>query len=238
MIRHRNEPFLVTRTGIALVLAGLISVTAYGDGLSDLTARLKKLDGGSKIQAAVHIEDRTSRTEDENSKPLEKGDFEITAEPNILTVAASGKIVDSRVYREFSLLRAGELANYAPKLVQELVGLELIDNRAGSHQGAPCRHWRLRSQEKQKKSGVSATTTKDVELWIDAEGHPLAGLFKTQTKGRFLLFKFSSGATRSQRYQRVGARLVLVFDQNQTDVDSSAGDEKRTVTTTVEVKQN
>lgn len=221
-----------------LVIMALICVAGHGAEPADLIARLKKLGGGSVIRATVHIDDRTSRTDDENSKPLETGDLVITAEPNTLTVAAIGKIADSRVYREFSLFRAGELANYAPQLVKELDGLELVENRTGVHQGISCRHWRLKSEEKQKKSGVSSTTTKDVELWIDAEGYPLAGSFKTQTKGRMLLFKFSAGATRSQRYQRLGTRLVLVLDKNETDIGSSAGDEKRTITTTVEVKQD
>ena len=51
----------------------------------------------------------------------------------------------------------------------------------------------------------------------------MAGTFKTQTKGRFMLFKYSSGSTRSQRYQRFGARLVLVLDKSQEDVKSKAG---------------
>ena len=66
----------------------------------------------------------------------------------------------------------------------------------------------------------------------------MAGSFKTQTKGRLLLFKFSAGSTRSQRYQRLGTRLVLVLDKKETDVKSKAGDEKRTITTTVKVKKS
>jgi len=106
------------------------------------------------------------------------------------------------------------------------------------HQGVACRHWRLKSEKKEKKFGISSTTVRDVELWIDADGYPEAGSFKTQTKGRLLLFKFSAGSTRNQRYQRLGGRLVLVLDRTETDVKSKAGDEKRTVTTTVTVKKN
>ena len=205
---------------------------------SRLIARLNRLDGKSAIHAAVHIEDRISKTQDEKSKPLEKVDFTITADANVLTVGVAGKISDSRVFREFSLLRATELVHYGPHLARELDGLKLIENRAGSHQGVSCRHWRLKSEEKQKKFGVSSTTVRDVELWVGADRYPMAAVFKTQAKGRMLLFKFSAGAIRSQRYQRSGFRLVLVFDKNDTDVESKAGNEKRTVTTTVEVKEN
>ena len=220
------------------ILIGLLCATGYGAGLPDLIARLEKLDGKTSIHAAAHIEDRTSRKDDEAGEPLEKADLTITADANALAVAVAGKISDSRVFREFSVLRAGELAQYGPHLARELDGLKLVENRAGSHQGVSCRHWRLKSEEKQKKFGFTTSTVRNVELWIDADGYPVAGSFKTQTKGRMLLFKFSAGSTRNQLYQRLRARLVLVLDRNETDVNSKAGKEKRTVTTTVTVKED
>jgi len=224
------------RKNAAFAVVALICVTGHGAEPADLIARLKKLDGGNTIRAAVHVDDRTSRTDDEDAKPLEKGNFTITAEPNALSVAVVGKIVDSRVFREFSLLRAGQLAHCAPQLAEELDGLELVENRAGSYLGVLCRHWRLKSEEKEKRFGFSSTTVKDVELWIDPDGYPIAGVFKGQTKGKMLLFKFSAESVRRQRYQRVGTRLVLVLDKSQTDVTSKAGKEKRTIITTVRVK--
>lgn len=218
------------------VIVGLLCIAGHGAEPADFIVRLNKLDADNTILAAVHIDDHTSRTDDENSKPLEKGDFAITAEPNALTVAVTGKILDSRVSREFSLLRAGELAHCAPHLAKGLDGLKLIENRAGSYLGVSCRHWRLKSEEKDSKFGFSSTTIKDVELWIDSDGYPIAGVFKTQAKGKMLLFKFSAESVRRQRYQRVGTRLVLVLDKNQTDMSSKAGKEKRTIITTVKVK--
>lgn len=200
---------------------------------------MKKLDGNGTICAAVHIEDRTSKkAEDGDGKPLEKADFTITADANSLTVAVAGKISDSRVFREFSVLRAGELTHCGPYLARELDGLKLVNNSAGSHKGVSCRHWRLKSEKKEKRFGISSTTVRNVDLWIDAAGYPVAGSFKTQVKGRMLLFKFSAGSTRNQRYQRLGTRLVLVMDRTETDVKSKAGDEKRTITTTVTVKKS
>jgi hypothetical protein len=219
-----------------LVLVGLLCCGSYRAELPNLVARLEKLDGKGAICGAVHIEDRTSRKDDESGKPLEKADFEIVADPNVLTVTVVGKISDSRVYREFSLLRAAEVAQYGPRLAGELEGLTLIDSRAGSYEGVACRHWRLKSEKKEKKFGISSTTIRDVELWIDVDGYPLAGSFKTESKGRMLLFKFSADSTRSQRYERSGNRLVLVLDKNESDVKSKAGAEKRTVTTTVTIQ--
>jgi len=53
-----------------------------------------------------------------------------------------------------------------------------------------------------------------------------------------LLFKFNSESSRQQRFKRVGSRLILVFDENKSNTKSKAGAEKRTVTTTVAVKES
>lgn len=223
---------------IFFAVVGLICGVGYGGEVADLVTRLEKLDGKDSIRAMVHIGDRVSKIQDEESKPLEKADFVITADANALTLTVAGKISNNRLFRDFSLLRAGELAHYGPHLVRELDGLKLVENGPDVYQGVSCKRWRLKSERKESKFGISSTTLRDVELWIDAEGYPVAGSFKAQTKGRVLLFKFNSESAREQRYQRLGGRLVLVFDRNETDVKSKAGAQKRTITTTVEVKQN
>ena len=223
---------------IFFAVVWLIGGVGYGGEVADLVARLEKLNGKDSIRAMVHIGDLVSKVQDEKSKPLEKADFIITADANSLTLTVAGKISNNRLFREFSMLRAGELAHYSPHLARDLDELKLVENGPDVYQGVSCKRWRLKSERKESKFGISSTTLRDVELWIDAEGYPVAGSFKAQTKGRLLLFKFNSETAREQRYQRLGGRLVLVFDRNETDVKSKAGDQKRTVTTKVEVKQN
>ena len=223
---------------IFLVVVGLICGVGYGGEVADLATRLEKLDGKDPVRAMVHIDDRVSKILDEESKLLEQMDFIITADANELTLTIADKISNNRLFRDFSLLRAGELAHYSPHLARELDGLNLVENEPGVYQGVSCKRWRLKSELKESKFGISSTTLRDVELWIDAEGYPVAGSFKTQIKGRMLLFKFNSETVRQQRYQRFGGRLVVVFDRNETDVKSKAGEQKRTITTTLKVRQN
>jgi hypothetical protein len=223
---------------IIFAVVGLICGVSYGDQVSDLVARLEKLDGKDSIRAMVHIGDRVSKVQDEQSKLLEEADFVITADANSLTLMVAGKISNNRLFGEFSMLRAGQLAQYGQHLARELDGLKLLENEPDVYQGVSCNRWRLKSERKESKFGISSTTLRDVQLWINAEGYPIAGSFKTKVKGRMLLFKFNSESAREQRYQRMGDRLVLVFDRNETDIKSKAGDQKRTVTTTVEVRQN
>jgi len=223
---------------IFFVVFGLICGVGYGGQVAEMVAWLENLDGKDSIRAMVHIVDRVSKVQDEESKLLEEADFVITADANSLTLTVAGKIPDNRLFREFSILRAGQLAQYGPYLARELDGLELVENEPDVYRGVSCKRWRLKSERKESKFGISSTTLRNVELWIDAEGYPIAGSFKAQTKGRMLLFKFNSESMREQRYQRLGGRLVLVFDRNETDVKSKAGEQKRTVTTTVDVRQN
>ena len=223
---------------ILFVLVGLICGVSHGGQVADLVARLEKLDGKDSIRAMVHISDRISKVQDEESKLLEEVDFIITEDANALTLKVAGKISNNRLFRDFSMMRAGQLAQYGPHLARELDGLKLLDNEPVVYQGVSCRRWRLKSERKESKFGISSTTLRNVELWIDVKGYPVAGSFKAQTKGRMLLFKFNSESSREQRYQRMGDRLVLVFDRNKTDIKSKAGDQKRTVTTKVDVKQN
>jgi hypothetical protein len=224
---------------VLLIALGLFGHIAYAAELPDLIARLEKLEGQNAVSLSVHIVDQRSRTEeDKDVKPIEKGDFAITAGAKTLTVTVAGKLSDTRVFQEFSVLRAGALAHYAPQLAQDLAGLKLLENRRDTQQGIACRRWRLQSEEKQSKFGVKSTTLRNVELWLDTHGDPVRASFKTTITGRMLLFKFSSESTRNQQFKRIGDRLVLTLDKNKTDTKSKAGAEKRTVTTTVKINES
>ena len=235
-----EQLFMATKSfrNIFFAVVGLLCGVSYGGQVDDLVAQLEKLEGKDSIRAMVHIDDRVSKAQDEKSKLLEKADFVITADANTLAITVAGKISNNRLFREFSLLRARDLTHYGSQLASELDGLKIIENEPGIYRGVSCKRWRLKSERKESKFGISSTTIRDVELWIDTDGYPVTGSFKTQTKGRLLLFKFNSESAREQRYQRLGGRLVLVFDKNETDVKSKAGQQKRTITTTVEAEQN
>lgn len=220
------------------LMIGLIAAASYGKELPDLVTRLQKLDGRNPIRAIVHIEDRTSRTEDKDAKPFEQTDLMITADANTLTLSITGPMSNTRILREFSLLRAGELVHYAQPLARELTELKVLEVRPDSHQGLSCTRWRMESEQKESKLWMSSTTRKDVELWIDADGYPVAGSFKTQAKANVLLLKINSEAVRYQRYARWADRLVMILDRNDTDVKTKVGDEKRTVTTTVDISKS
>ena len=224
---------------MACVAVGLVCAVSYGEELPDLVARLKKLDGNGPFHGVVHIEDRTSDTKDQAPQKCDKADLEITAKANVLALTVSGKIADSPILQGFSLLRASELVNYGPALARELAGMKLVERLPDSYQGVACTKWCLKSQEKKSKLGISATCRRDVELWIDPNGYPVAASFKMRGHIRMLLIKLTNESTRQQRYKRLGGRLILVFDKkDETARQGKSKGSKQTITTTVEVKKD
>ena len=221
------------------LVVGLVCAAGYGEELPDLMARLKKLEGNGPFHGVVHIEDRTSETKDQAPQECDKADLEISAKADVLTLTVSGKISNSSVFRGFSLLRASELVNYGPALARELAGMKLVERLPDSREGVACTKWRLKSNEKNSKFGISATRRQDVELWIDPNGYPVAASFKMRGESRILLMKVKYESTRQQRYKRLGGRLILVLDKkNEGARQGKSKGGKQIITTTVEVKKD
>ena len=215
-----------------------LCAASYGEELPDLIARLQKMEGNETIRAVVHIEDRTPRAETKGSQQIENVDLTIAADTNTLTLTVSGEISDTTIFREFSLFRAGELVHYGLTLARKLTGLELVGRLPDLYEGISCIRWRLRSEEKQSRFGASSSKRQDVELWIDADGYPVAALFKIQGKGKILFFKQSRKYTYEQRYKRLGGRLILVFDKIDETERQGKSERIKRITTTVELKKD
>ncbi len=251
MFLSRFRKFLV-------VFIGFVCSSGYGMELPDLLAILKKLDGKGSLQVSVHIKDdikdNTKKQKDKKPQQFES-DFIIQADANNITMTYQGNISkmaaesaaqnissfdqasNSRVLQEFSLLRAGEIVNYGPILSENLADMKLIDSRTDQLDGLSCTKLHLKSEQKRSQSGANVTIKLDVQLWIDSDGYPLAATFKTQANITMLLvFKFSTESERQQRFKRLGNRLILTLDKNETDIKMDEVNAKQTVTTTVEIQ--
>lgn len=224
---------------IVCIVVGSVCATGYGEQLPNLMARLEKLEGNGPFHGVAHIEDRMSETKDQAAQKCDEADLEITAKADVLALTVSGKISNSSVLQGFSLLRASELVNYGPALARELAGTKLVERLPDSYEGVACTKWRLKSQEKKSKFGISATRRQDVELCIDPNGYPMAASFKMRGESRILLTKVKYESTCQQRYKRLGGRLILVFDKkNEGARQGKSKGGKRIVTTTVEAKKD
>jgi hypothetical protein len=167
---------------------------------------------------------------------FEKLRLSIACDPNGLKLTVQGAIAETHLFREFSLFRASEIVHYGPSLVRELTGMELVEGRRDTWEGVPCTRWVLEATEKRSQLGVKATARKTVELWLDADGYPMAASFVKKGESRVLLLKVTRESKRQQRYKRVGDRLVITLDKTEdADRAGKSQEAKRTVTTKAQV---
>jgi hypothetical protein len=214
----------------------LICLPVHAQDLPSLTAKLKSLRGQDRVRVAVSVEASTAAEEGKAPLKPEKLHLSITSDANGLTLVVAGEVSDTRLFREFSLFRAGELVHCGSSLAQELAGMQLVENRADSRDGVPCTRWRLQAEETRSQTGMTAKVRKTVELWIDTEGYPMAASFKKQGESKILFYKVTRESTREQRYRRLGDRLILVQDKTEEmDGDGKSKGAKRTVTTTTQI---
>jgi hypothetical protein len=217
-----------------IVLSSGLSVQAQD--LSALTTRLKNLRSKDALRVEVLVEAGAGAGETGEPPESEKLHLILASDPNGLRLTVPGEVADTRLYREFSLFRASEIMHCAPSLVRELAGMELVESGPDSRDGVPCTRWHLQADEKLSQSGVTAKVHKDVAIWIDADGYPLAVSFKKQAESRMLFFKMTRESAREQAYRRCGDRLVLVWDRTtEADGDGKSRGAKRTVTTTTRI---
>lgn len=230
MIKHSVEMMVG-------VIAASVCLPVHAQDLAGLTRKLRGMPGKDPICISVRVEASTATKDgQETANPKTTLDVRIESDANSFALAVPGRVPYNRLGREFSLLRASELTHYGPSLANELAGMELIDTRDDSLESVPCTRWHLQAEETRAQSGARAIVRKDVKLWIDADGYPMAASFKKQGESRLLLIKMTRKSSREQRYTRHGDRLVLVMDK--TDEAEDRGKSKgarRVVTTTVEI---
>ena len=224
---------LRSMVGVVVLLSGL---SVQAQDLSTLTAKLKNLRGKDALRVAVLVEVGAAAGGTNKPSESEKLYVSLASDPNGLRLVVPGEVADTRLFREFSLFRASEIVHCAPALVRELAGMELVESRPDSREGVPCTRWHFQADEKLSQSGVTAKVHKEVEIWIDTDGYPMAASFKKQAESRMLLFKMTRESAREQGYKRCGDHLVLVRDRTEeADGDGKSRGAKRTVTTTTQI---
>jgi hypothetical protein len=204
--------------------------------LPALTARLGGLGGKDTLRLTVVVEAGTTAEASKAAPASEKLHVSIAREPAGLGLTVADEVADTRLFREFSLFRASEILHWGPSLARELAGMELVESGAAAREGVPGTRWFLQADETRSQSGATAKIHRTVELWLDADGYPVAASFTTQARARMLLLKVTRESKREQRYQHVGDHLVLTFDRTEdTEGDGKSKEAKRTITTTAAI---
>jgi hypothetical protein len=219
--------------GTVVLVSGL---PLHAQDVPALTARLGSLGGKDALRVTVVVEAATTAGESKTAPESEKLHLSIARDPAGLSLTVAEEVADTRLFQEFSLFRANEIIHRGASLARELTGMQLVESGAASREGVPCTRWLLQADETHSQSGATAKIHRTVELWLDADGYPVAASFTTQVRVRMLLFKMTRESKREQRYRHVGDHLVLTLDKTEdTEGDGKSKDAKRTITTTASI---
>lgn len=243
----------------ALLLLALACGAARADGLSDLKAALARAAGGSAFKAQV--ETRTWRKLGEGKEAEdESGQAGVTLDDGARALAVSyskstlariegelrskGKNPNSKTptltaLAEIDTRELLALTSAASALARSIERDAYKGERADSWQGAPARVLTFDApitglSERQRKY---AKTYSDVlEVWIGADGMPLASRTRMSMTGRaFVVVSFAAQHEQNCVYGAVGDRLLVVRKETR-DSSSGAGErEERKVLTTLQL---
>jgi hypothetical protein len=224
------------------LFAALLALPAHADGLSDLKAALVRLQGQAPLKGSVSVksESRISEgKEDELSTALAQIQFDDSVQglrltypgaaltkatqeeaaqasnPKATTPTASG-------LKSLSFSDVRDMARAAENLQRDIASASLKSERADSYQGQPARVLLLDvPQKKQDKYVKKFEST--VEVWIAADGTPLASKARQRVEGSaFVVISFEMLNTEEQVFSVVGDRLIAT-KRTVTNSGSGAG---------------
>lgn len=239
----------------ALLLALCLPVSA--DGLANLKANLAKLNGGDAVKATVDHAFWRQTTEDK--KPVQtQGRVAVAVEdgaqglrlawgrPLLQQAAQEAKVQAQNpekpagtrsALRAIDAVEAGELVNYADTLLRNLDTAQLLEEKDDTWQGKPARLLKLKVEPRMPASQKKYVKKLDVQasIWVGADGLPLAASDTMAfTASRFFI-SFEGSSKHERRFQRVGNRLVVAYQQVE-DANSGFGQStasKQTTTVTI-----
>lgn len=235
-----------------LAAAGLLlaaAVPAHADGLSDLRAALERGSAATPVKAS--IEARTWRRSGEGKEADEdQGQVSVAiddnarglgimyskemlgrieAEKKVKSRNPDAKTPTSTALAELSPGNVLPFISAAGTLSRSIEKAVLKAERAEAYQGKPARVLTFEipmstlSRQSLKYAKKFEST---LEIWIGADGMPLASRSRTNVSGRaFVVISFESTSEESAVYGQVGERLVTV--RRDTRGTSSGAGEKQ-----------
>ncbi|WP_235935113.1 hypothetical protein [Undibacterium crateris] len=248
-------PLALHQISAAVVLSSC-ALSAHADGLSDLKTALGRLHGSAPVKAQVEtrINNRIGEGKEleeisgQASIQLEDGNrglqlvfskdllSKLEAEERAKEKDPKAKTPALSSIKELSPSELRPVVNYAAAFLRKLEKAQFKSEKADSYNGKPARllNFELsvdRLSEKEKKYIKKYEGSFDV--WVDADGTPLASRTSQQISGRaFVVVSFEIREEDNLVYAVTGDRL-LVQKKERKNLSSGTGDraEIRSVTT-------
>ena len=222
----------------ARVLAGLVlglilalpAQPVRADALGELREALLKLRGAAPLRATVTARINATVTDDTDKTRVETGSaslvmedgpqgLRLTFSPEMLARSLAERVAQhkddkapaptSTAMAELDVAELAGMAQAAPELLRWLELARLRSERKDTWNGAPVRVLSLDlAIDRESKHVRSASST--VDVWIDAQGRPLASKAVSSISGRVMMvISFEARSTDDRVYAVVGDRLIV-----------------------------
>lgn len=245
----------------ARVLAGLVlglilalpAQPVRADALGELREALLKLRGAAPLRATVTARINATVTDDADKTRVETGSaslvmedgpqgLRLTFSPEMLARSLAERVAQhkddkapaptSTAMAELDVAELAGMAQAAPELLRWLELARLRSERKDTWNGAPVRVLSLDlAIDRESKHVRSASST--VDVWIDAQGRPLASKAVSSVSGRVMMvISFEARSTDDRVYAVVGDRLIVTRREtsNSGSGMGQSGDSKTLIT--------
>jgi hypothetical protein len=252
-------PF-TTNTRIAqltLALAGLLAGAAHADGLADLKAALGRLPGQTPVKAQLEVKTWSRSGEGKEAQEhsglasvavedgarglqvlyakdmlgrVEQEERAASKDPN------KAKTPTLQALREMRSTELNPMLSAAASLARDIDEASFSGEKADSYNGKPARLLSFaysvdKLSDKDRKYVKNFESV--LEVWIAADGTPLASRRRDNVSGRaFVVVSFEAKSEEERVYQQVGDRLLTLRRESHSS-SSGAGEksESRVVKT-------
>jgi hypothetical protein len=238
---------------LLIVAAALAAQPARADGLEDLREALSKLRGTSVLKATVTAKVNATVKEDSEKPRVEMGSASLALEDgpqglrltyasdllNKVSAERAARRKDSKApapirsaMEELDYADLLSMTHAAPDLLRKLEGAQLKAERKDSWNGVPARVLSLELVVDKNQKYVKSSSS-NLDVWIDADGRPLASKAQSNVSGRALMvISFEMKGTDDRVYSVLGDRLIVTRRDaaNSGSGMGQSGDSKSTVT--------
>ncbi len=227
----------------ALILLPLLALSLRADAPAELKARLVQLQGHDQVKGQL---DRQLWQQDKDGKEPAKvvsGSFQVTVEEGpqgIQLMVSQGLLAQARKEQEAALkdpekesgtsrslkgvnpVDLADSLSAAPGILHDLAQSTFLEEKADTFEGQPARLLLFKPEPKLNAQARKAVKSMEASLkvWIAADGTPLAMEEQVAFKASKFFISFEGTTKTSQRFRRIGNRLVVLM---KTEESSNSG---------------
>lgn len=229
---------------------------AHADALGNLHACLASMSAHSPVEAVTTITVLTRSGKPNKESRKDKGaeahrseitlrvaaspaGVSVTAPPELLArlrggtqaVEAESSAFDAAL-REARFDNIEALLNAAPSLIEDLAGATVVRQSSVELDGRPATLLLLKvrpSLSEEDRKHIKAVEA-EMSVWIGADGCPLALEATTDVKAKFLIFTAKGHFVTHRVYSRLGDRLIVTSERNESESAGIGQHDTETVT--------